>query len=66
MAKKTGFDKAFEELQEIVGSLQDDDAGIDTLSVKLKRAKELVELCRTKLREVEEDIESIEFEDEGQ
>ena len=66
MAKKKGFDQAYEELQDIVSSLQDDDAGIDSLSSKMKRAKELVEFCRSKLREVEEDIEAIEFDDEEQ
>jgi len=64
--KKKGFDQAYEELQEIVASLQDDETGIDSLSSKMKRAKELVELCRDKLREVEEDIEAIEFDDEEQ
>ena len=64
--KKKGFDQAYEELQEIVASLQDDETGIDSLSSKMKRAKELVEFCRDKLREVEEDIESIEFDDEEQ
>lgn len=66
MAKKIGFDKAYEELQEIVQSLQDEEAGIDTLSVKLKKAKELVELCRAKLREIESDISSIDLEDDDQ
>ena len=61
MAKKTSFDKAFEELQSIVNGLQDEDTSIDSLSVKLKRAKELVGLCKNKLREVEEDIDSIQF-----
>ena len=64
--KKKGFDQAYEELQEIVASLQDDETGIDSLSSKMKRAKELVEFCRDKLREVEEDIEVIEFDDEEQ
>lgn len=64
--KKKGFDQAYEELQEIVASLQDDETGIDSLSSKMKRAKELVEFCRDKLREVEEDIEAIEFDDEEQ
>lgn len=64
--KKKGFDQAYEELQKIVASLQDDETGIDSLSSKMKRAKELVEFCRDKLREVEEDIEAIEFDDEEQ
>jgi exodeoxyribonuclease VII small subunit len=61
--KNTNFDKAFKELQSIVNGLQDEDTSIDKLSVKLKKAKELVGFCKTKLREVEADIESIEFDD---
>ena len=66
MAKRTGFDKAFKELQDIVNSLQDEDTSIDKLSVKLKKAKELVGFCKSKLREVEDDISAIEFDDEDQ
>jgi len=64
MAKKQSFDKAFEELQQIVDSLQEEDSGIDELSSKLKKAKALVGFCKDKLREVEEDIEAIDEEDE--
>ena len=66
MAKRTGFDKAFKELQDIVNSLQDEDTSIDKLSVKLKKAKELVGFCKSKLREVEDDISAIEFDEEDQ
>ena len=64
MAKKVSFDKAFEELQAIISKLQNDDASIDTLSEQLKKAKSLVDVCKSKLREVEADIESIQFNDE--
>ena len=66
MAKRTGFDKAFKELQDIVNSLQDEDTSIDKLSVKLKKAKELVGFCKSKLREVEDDISAIDFDEEDQ
>ncbi len=64
MAKKESFDKAFEELQSIIGKLQNEDASIDTLSEQLKKAKGLVDICKSKLRDVEADIESIQFNDE--
>jgi len=64
MAKKVSFDKAFDELQSIINQLQDEDASIDTLSEQLKKAKALADICKSKLREVEADIESIQFNDE--
>ena len=59
MAKKISFDKANEELQNILFELQNEETSIDKLSAKLKRAKELVAICKTKLRNIEEEIEAI-------
>lgn len=57
--KKSGFDKAYEELQEIVEELQSEEISIDQLGDKLKRAKELLKLTKEKLRNVELEINSI-------
>lgn len=59
MAKKISFDKAQEELESILSQLQNEDVSIDKLSDKLKRAKELVQICKSKLRTIEEEIASI-------
>lgn len=59
MAKKISFDKAHEELESILNQLQNEDISIDKLSDKLKRAKALVEVCKTKLRTIETEIETI-------
>ena len=59
MAKKISFDKAHEELQNILHELQNEETSIDKLSDKLKKAKELVAVCKTKLRSIEEEIDSI-------
>lgn len=59
MAKKISFDKAHEELQSILHELQNEETSIDKLSDKLKKAKNLVALCKTKLRTIEEEIEDI-------
>ena len=58
MASKS-FDKAFEQLQNIVDKLQGEDISIDKLSTELKKANELVKFCKDRLREVESDIEEI-------
>ena len=53
------YDKAMKELTTIVQALQNDEISIDKLSEKIKRASELIALCREKLRQTESDIESV-------
>ena len=53
------FDTAYAELNSILVSLQSDETGLDDLSEKLKRAAELSEFCKSKLRSIETDIEKI-------
>lgn len=57
--KNKSFDKAYEELRQIVSELQNSEMGIDNLSKQLKKATELVNFCKEKLRNVEQDIEKI-------
>jgi exodeoxyribonuclease VII small subunit len=59
MSKKMTYDTAFAELNAILTSLQTEDTGLDNLSEKLKKAKELSEFCKTKLRSIETDIEKL-------
>ncbi len=61
---KFNYDKSVAELEKILTDIQSPDASIEDLSVKLKRAKELLKACKTKLREVESDIESALSEDD--
>ena len=53
------YDTAYAELNNILISLQSDETGLDDLSEKLKRAAELSEFCKSKLRSIETDIEKI-------
>jgi len=56
MAKSLTYKEAFEELNEIAQSLENDELEIDTLAKKIKRANELVQFCKEKLRGIEEDV----------
>ena len=59
MAKKTtdfSYDAAMQELQALVGQLQNDQIGVDALAEKVRRAAELIRLCREKLRQTETDV----------
>jgi len=63
MAKKNqnpaGYQTAMEELQTIVASLEAEAISIDDLSEKAKRAAELIQFCRDKLRSTEEEITTL-------
>lgn len=59
MSKKLNYDAAFNELNQILSDLQSEETGLDLLSEKLKRAAELTDFCKTKLRTIEDDIEKI-------
>ena len=58
MKAKT-FDAAYTELQKIVEKLQSEDVSIDKLSTQIKKATDLVKFCKSKLRDVEDEIASV-------
>lgn len=63
------YSLAFEELQRIVSEMERGDIGIDELAVNVKRASELIQFCRNKLKTTELDVAEIlkqlEAEDDG-
>jgi exodeoxyribonuclease VII small subunit len=59
MAKKLGefsYEAAMQELQTLVSHLQNDQIGVDALAEKVRRASDLIKLCREKLRQTETDV----------
>jgi exodeoxyribonuclease VII small subunit len=59
MSKIMTYDAAYAELNKILTSIQSDETGLDDLSEKLKKAAELSEYCKTKLRSIEAEIDKI-------
>ncbi len=53
------YEKAVSELEAIVGKMERDELDIDQLSKQLKRAKELVKICREKLTRTDEEIKQL-------
>jgi exodeoxyribonuclease VII small subunit len=53
------YSLAFEELQRIVSEMERGDIGIDELAVNVKRASELIQFCRNKLKTTEMDVAEI-------
>ena len=69
MAKKTSdkmnYGEAMTEIEKILASLQEENADVDTLAERVKRASELIAACRAKLRKAESDVNAI-FEKENE
>ena len=59
MKKGILYTEAIEELEEIVSSIENEDVNVDELSVKVKRAAELINICKDKLQNTEEEVNSI-------
>lgn len=65
MTEKENYEKAFGELQDIVREIEDGEITVDALSEKVKRAAQLIRICRAKLTTTEEDVNRILKELEG-
>lgn len=64
MAKKEiKYEEAVALLEDIVDKMENDELDIDQLSDQLKRAKELVKLCKDKLTKTDEEIKKLLSED---
>jgi len=60
MAKKeTGFNEAVKGIEEILKKIEEGEANIDRLSEDVKKAAELIKICRQRLRETGEKIDGI-------
>lgn len=59
MSKTPTYSEAFDELQAIVSEIEQGEVSVDLLSVKVKRAAELIAICKQALRSTEEDVSKI-------
>jgi len=59
MGKEIKYTDAFQELKQIVSDIEDGEISVDELSIKVKRASELIKLCKEKLTSTEEDVNQI-------
>lgn len=59
MSKTITYTQAFEELQQIVSEIEQGEISVEILSEKVKRAAELIKICKAKLTETEEDVSKI-------
>lgn len=59
MIKDTSYTKAYDELQEIVSEMENSEITIDDLDVKIKRAAELLKICKDKLYKTEKNVQDV-------
>jgi exodeoxyribonuclease VII small subunit len=59
MSENINYTTAFEELQVIVSEIEQGEISVDELSAKVKRATELIKICKDKLTTTEEDVNNI-------
>ena len=59
MSEEITYTAAFEELQLIVQEIEEGGLSVDELSIKVKRAAQLIKICKSKLTSTEEDVNQI-------
>lgn len=59
MAKEMNYEEAVQQLENIVQRMENDELDIDELTTELKKAQQLIKMCKAKLTKVDEDIKKI-------
>ena len=66
MENKLTYTEAITKLEAIVEEIENEDISVDDLSKKVKRASELIRLCKTKLTKTEQEVNEVLKEIEGE
>jgi len=53
------YTDAYEELQQLVQYMESGQINVDEVALKVKRAAELIKICKVKLHETEADVQKI-------
>ncbi|HBN46864.1 MAG TPA: exodeoxyribonuclease VII small subunit [Prevotella sp.] len=59
MAKETKYEEAIGKLEDIVQRLENDEMGIDEMTAELKKAQQLIKLCKDRLTKTDAEIQKI-------
>ena len=59
MKEELKYEQAYQELQTIVCRMENDELDIDQMADQLKRAQQLIKLCKDKLIKTDEEIKKI-------
>lgn len=59
MEKVINYEQAVAELEKIVAQMESGELDLDMLTIKLKRAQALIQLCKDRLTKTDEEIQKI-------
>ena len=59
--QKRTYESALSELQDIVSDIHNEKIPLENLAERVKKAKELIQFCRNKLRGLEDDLKEFEI-----
>jgi exodeoxyribonuclease VII small subunit len=54
-----GYNKAIKELEKIMEEVESDELDVDKLAQKIKKASELLKICKDKLTNTEQEVNEI-------
>ena len=54
-----GYAEAMRELEQILDELEGDDLDVDVLAVRVRRASELIQLCRGRITRAQADVDRV-------
>ena len=57
--QQVGYTEAIAEIEEILEKFSKEELDVDTLASNVKRATELIKICKQRLRKAESDVEEI-------
>lgn len=57
--KQISYTESIIELEKLVDDIESNEINVDELSLKVKRASELIKICKQKLFETEEEVTKI-------
>ena len=57
--KQISYNEAYEELQTILEDIKERNVDVDKLAAKVKRARELINLCEERIKKAEMEVEKI-------
>ena len=64
-SENVGYEDAVTELEEILSKLSDDDIDVDHLAERVKRATQLVKICRDRIAAARLEVKDIELPEES-
>ena len=59
MEKAMKYEEAMKQLEQIVSKMENDELDIDQMSEQLKKAQQLIKLCKDKLVKTDKEIQKI-------